>query len=522
MGCVCDRDRKLDTLYEKMDIFDDVERLPTLDTDENPQSPLKFSRQSTPNFLVSANDLVAVNNKNFYEEYILEKQLGKGSYGEVRRVIHKVTGLVRAVKIIKQANIDSKNYNQIKGEIQALLSVDHPHIMKLYEIFEQDNCLFIVSEILEGGDLLDKINETDRFSEKSAALTMFQLLSAVAYCHKRNILHRDIKPENVVYVSNYSDKQIKLVDFGNAEDFKPEEIKTTVLGSLFYIAPEVLEKNYTEKCDIWSCGVIFYILLSGLPPFRGAKEEILQKIRLGDYSLSDQVWQEEISEDAKKFLKRMLEVDHNKRCSAQEALDDPWFKVAMEEQKIDQNKARTTLGRLQSFKFESKIQETLWVFIASHLTSNQEKENLLRTFAALDIDGDGQITREELCQGYINIMGMSDEQANEEVEKIMMTIDANGSEALDYSEFVNATICKKKLLSEERLHMAFELIDKDKSGTISADEIKSLFNEKKSNIISDEAWEDFLAQADENGDGLVSFVEFKSLMRRSLEQDQEH
>jgi len=112
----------------------------------------------------------------------------------------------------------------------------------------------------------------------------------------------------------------------------------------------VLDRNYTEKCDIWSCGVILYILLSGFPPFRGSRQEILQKIKLGDYSLDDKFWQEEISEDAKKLLSRMMEVDHTKRCSAQEALDDPWFKTVMEKQKLDKKKAKSTLGRLQSFQ----------------------------------------------------------------------------------------------------------------------------------------------------------------------------
>jgi len=509
MGCICTKDRKLDFFYDKMDVFDG-EGVATLDTESPGNS--KTSRQSTANLLVSANDLVTRNVKNFFAEYHVKEQLGKGSYGEVRRVIHKVTGLVRAVKIIKQTALDFKNYTQIKGEIEALLALDHPHIMKLYEIFEQDNCLYIISEILEGGDLLDKINNTPRFTEEKAALIMSQLLSAVAYCHKHKIVHRDIKPENIVCIKDKCEMHIKLVDFGNAEDFKPEETMTEVLGSLFYIAPEVLDRKYTEKCDVWSCGVIFYILLSGHPPFRGSRQEILQKIKLGDYSLNDRLWQKEISEDAKKLLSRMMEVDHTQRYSAQEALDDPWFKVVMEKEKLDQNKAKSTLQRLQSFQYKSKIQEILWVFITSQLTSHEEKEKLLKTFGALDTDGDGQLTRDELCQGYIKISGMSEEEAKEEVKRIMMTVDANESDALDYSEFVNATISKKKMLSEERLQMAFELIDKDGSGAISAIEIKSLFNERKSQVIPEEAWEEFLAHADENSDGVITLDEFKNLM----------
>jgi len=360
--------------------------------------------------------------------------------------------------------------------------------------------------------LFDRIIENDHFSEKDTAKIMQQLLSAVAYCHSHNIVHRDLKPENLVYDSKKKDSNLKVIDFGTAKDFKPNQKMNETYGTAYYIAPEILNQNYTEKCDVWSCGVILYILLSGMPPFPGKDDrEILRKVKVGKYHFDDAVWMN-ISDDAKRFIKKMMEIDANKRMSAQEALNDPWFNKVMEKEEVDRPLAIQNLNNLKNFGFESKLQEATWVYLVSYFATKEEKEKLLETFKTLDVDHDGQLTVKELKEGYVKIMGMSNETAEEEAERIMKMIDTNGSGSIDYSEFVNATISKSNLLKKERLEAAFKMFDRNGDGRISADEMRFMFNDGKTHGIPEKVWEEWIQQVDKNADGGISIDEFREMM----------
>jgi len=494
------------------------------DADEpNKKTEPKSNKESSPNlkinspndgnnFSINAKDFVKARTTKFRDEYVVKDQLGQGAFGEVRKVIHKTTGLARAAKILRKDAISTSEHSKLIQEVQLLTSLDHPHILKIYEMFEDKNKYYIISEYLEGGELFDRIIENDHFSEKDTAKIMQQLLSAVSYCHNHNIVHRDLKPENLVYETKKKDSNLKVIDFGTAKDFKPNQKMNETYGTAYYIAPEILNQNYTEKCDIWSCGVILYILLSGTPPFPGRDDkEILRKVKTGKYNFDDAVWLN-VSDDAKKFIKRMMDMDQNKRINAQEALADPWFKKVMEKEDVDRPLAVQNLQNLKNFGFESKLQEATWVFLVSYFATKEEKEKLLETFKAIDVDHDGQLTKEELKQGYIKIMGMTNEMAEEEADRIMRTIDCNHNGSIDYSEFVNATISKNNILKKERLEAAFKIFDRNGDGRISPDEMRFLFNEGKTHGIPEKVWDDWIAQVDKNSDGGISLDEFKEMM----------
>jgi len=463
-------------------------------------------------FQISAGDFIKSKKTNFRDDYIVKDQLGQGAFGEVRKVIHKATKMTRAAKILRKDAIDESEQAKLLEEVRILTTLDHPHIMKIYEMFEDKTKYYIISEFLEGGELFDRIIENDHFSERDAAKIMKQLLSAVAYCHKHNIVHRDLKPENLVYESKSKDANLKVIDFGTAKVFKNNQKMSETFGTAYYIAPEILTGNYTEKCDVWSCGVILYILLSGTPPFPGADDrEILRRVKVGKYAFNDNVWKN-ISEDAKKFIQRMMEFDQNKRLSAQDALNDGWFKKVLEREEINRPLAVENLNNLKNFGFESKLQEATWVFLVSYFATKEEKDKLLETFKALDLDHDGQLTRDELKQGYVKIMGMSDELAEEEADRLMRTLDTNNSGSIDYSEFVNATISRGNLLKRERLEAAFKMFDKNGDGKISAEEMRFLFSEGKTQGIPEKVWEEWIRQVDKNSDGGITLDEFKDMM----------
>lgn len=203
---------------------------------------------------------------------------------------------------------------------------DHPNIIKVYEFYQDPRFFYMVIELCTGGELFERIQNEHNFNEKTAAKIMYQVLSAVNYCHKNKVVHRDLKPENVMYESLKPDSLLKLVDFGTSTVFDPKEKMKQKIGTPFYIAPEVLDQKYDEKCDIWSCGVIMYILLCGRPPFGGQNDQqIMDKVKEGEVSFEAQEW-EKVSKDAKNLILNMLNKDPNHRYSADQCLQDHWIK----------------------------------------------------------------------------------------------------------------------------------------------------------------------------------------------------
>ena len=200
------------------------------------------------------------------DNYDVLKQLGKGGYGKVYEVRSKKTGEVRACKHLSKLNI--KNLEKFRREIEILKKLDHPNIIKLYEVLESDRSLYLIMEECKGGEIFDRIIERIKakqmYSERDAAIIFQQVMSCIAYCHNHNICHRDLKPENLLYLNPGSEKdnRVKVIDFGLSQNTL--RLKTKV-GTAYYVSPEILSGKYTELCDIWSAGVILYILLSGDP-----------------------------------------------------------------------------------------------------------------------------------------------------------------------------------------------------------------------------------------------------------------
>lgn len=246
--------------------------------------------------------------------------------------------------------------------------------------------------------------------------------------------------------------------FHLAKQFETGKLMTEKYGTLYYMAPEVMKREYTEKCDIWSCGVILYILLSGNPPFGGRSDkDIIKNVLKGEYSMTSEEWGF-ISENAKALITEMLKYDHTKRISAKDALNHPWFKSVTSMEKVSKDNLEHNLANLRNFRAEQKLQQAAFTFIASHLTSKEERNQLIETFKALDKNGDGTLSREEILEGYKQIM--SEEDAVSEVNRIMAEVDLDKSGEIDYTEFVAATIDRKKLLSKDKLVAAFNLFDK--------------------------------------------------------------
>lgn len=204
------------------------------------------------------------------------KQLGKGTYGDVSGGIHRETGQRRAIKAILRTKI--KNWERFLTEVKILQQLDHPNVIKLYEYFEDDTNVYLVTELCTGGELFDRIIKHEFFGEDDAARIFRQIVQALNYCHGNHVVHRDLKPENFLFVSDADDSDLKIIDFGLSKIMsggRLERMKTRA-GTPYYISPEVLAGNYDVSCDMWSAGCMLYILLCGYPPFYGDNnQEIL-------------------------------------------------------------------------------------------------------------------------------------------------------------------------------------------------------------------------------------------------------
>ncbi len=296
------------------------------------------------------------------------------------------------------------------------------------------------------------------FSEQHAARIMRQVLSAVSYCHSNKIVHRDLKPENLLLATPDRNARIKVIDFGTSQVFNSGKKMTAKIGTPLYIAPEVLRNSYTEKCDVWSCGVILYVLLSGVQPFMGSTcFEVMQKIKRGSYMMTGKRW-ESVSTMAKDLVKNMLTFDPDKRCSALEALNHPWISAFCEE-KVSLESTKVLLNDLRAFSAQHKLQQAALTYIVSQLVTSKEKELLQSVFLKLDKDKDGRLGQKELIEGYKEIFG-ENYPAEEEVKNILSKIDIDNNGYIDLTEFIIATISKKKLLSQERLIAAFKMFDR--------------------------------------------------------------
>ena len=282
------------------------------------------SRHDTEDFSFSA----SLPTKNFYSQYKLSPNpLGSGLYGEIRLCTHIKTEKVYAVKIILKAGLptDLVKHHSIEKQFRLIQTLDHPCILKIFEFYEDFSNYYLVMEYVNGGDLYSKIEKTKKFSEETAAKIIKQLLSALAYMHSKNIAHRDIKPENILIEEKNGAMALKLIDFDTCIKVAPSTKLKGIFGTVYYMAPEVIEGYYNEKCDVWSTGVILYSLLTKSFPYGGHSDnEIMNNITSSRLNL-EILQTDGVSAEAISLVKKLLKFNKKKRLTASEASNDLWL-----------------------------------------------------------------------------------------------------------------------------------------------------------------------------------------------------
>jgi len=312
--------------------------------------------------------------ENIRDFYKIDKTLGKGSFAIVKKGVSKSTAKEVAIKIIERESLEEEDELALQNEVDILSNMDHPNVVKMFEIFDEGNKMYLVLELMTGGELFDRIVEKEHYSEKEAADTIRPIVDAIRYCHSLGIAHRDLKPENLLYETKDAGSVIKITDFGLAR-FINNDMATTACGTPGYVAPEVLiGKGYGKEVDFWSIGVILYVLLCGFPPFyEETNQELFETIKKGKFDFPSPYW-DDISDMAKGLIKGLLHVDPKKRMNADQILEHPWVLGEMTPRKILPN----VTDKIRDFNSKRKFKRAEMAssdFMKSLKTVNEEEES---------------------------------------------------------------------------------------------------------------------------------------------------
>uniref|UniRef100_A0A061RPT8 non-specific serine/threonine protein kinase n=1 Tax=Tetraselmis sp. GSL018 TaxID=582737 RepID=A0A061RPT8_9CHLO len=449
---------------------------------------------------------------NITDTYAIRKVLGKGQFGTTRLATHMATGQDFACKTINKKKLTSKDdVEDVRREISIMKHLDHPNIVRLKEAYEDRDHVHIVMEVCTGGELFDRIVERGHYSEKDAADLVRTMVQVVKHCHERGVMHRDLKPENFLLASRDANSAIKATDFGLSVYFKPGDYFRDIVGSAYYVAPEVLRKRYGHQADIWSIGVILYILLCGVPPFWGdTEQQIFDSVLKGKLDFATKPWPS-ISSAAKDLVKRMLVMDPTKRATIKEILEDEWLKEngSASSAPLDES----VISRIKNFSNLNRLKKEALRVIATSLAPSQVME-LNEIFKKIDTDKSGTITVEEMRAALASkFQGTSLEK---ELTSLMEAADVDGDGTIDYSEFLASTVQQSSLETDENLQKAFEHFDTDMSGYITIDELTQGLKSVK--MLDVDAVEGIIEEVDKDGDGKINYEEFAQMMRSKQEE----
>ncbi|KAH9672988.1 calcium-dependent protein kinase 13 [Citrus sinensis] len=535
--------------------------------------------------------LAGVPKENIEDRYLVDRELGRGEFGVTYLCIDRDTRELLACKSISKRKLRTAvDIDDVRREVAIMKHLPkNSSIVSLKEACEDDNAVHLVMELCEGGELFDRIVARGHYTERAAAAVTRTIVEVVQLCHKHGVIHRDLKPENFLFANKKENSPLKAIDFGLSIFFKPGaragiwkcgkvsigssvshtlvslfttslrivgERFSEIVGSPYYMAPEVLKRNYGPEIDIWSAGVILYILLCGVPPFWAESEQgVAQAILRGLIDFKRDPWPN-VSESAKSLVRQMLEPDPKLRLTAKQVLgsfhlfydvfeclmfsvlpsmfffffvpdgghfenhipacsttvsldlhlyevtcaiviwfdiEHPWLQNAKKAPNVPLGDV--VRSRLKQFSMMNRFKRKALRVIAEFL-SVEEVEDIKEMFKKIDSDNDGVVSTDELKAGLRNF---GSQLAESEVQMLIEAVDTNGKGTLDYGEFLAVLLHLRRMANDEHLHKAFSYFDKDGNGYIEPNELRDALMEDGADDCTD--------------DGLISYDEFVAMMK---------
>lgn len=446
--------------------------------------------------------------------------LGRGSYGTVCLAIHRATQEEYACKVLSINRVGPQYVDKLHAEISSMRQLDHPNVLRLREVFFGRRKIYLIMDLCTGGELFELVNTSiEHRSEQYATRFMGEMFSAVQYLHDNGVVHRDLKLENWLF-EHRAGSHLKLIDFGLARHFLGYERIHGAVGSMYYVAPEVLRGSYDARCDLWSLGVIAYMLVSGAPPFWGKDDrDIRRNILAGRWEFPPQFFAG-VSPMAKDFIARLLSHDPDMRMSASEALSHSWLSANLTSKDLHMLprwQCDELLGTLRGFAQTSPLQKVVLAVAAFHLTPPQVA-NMRELFALIDVDRSGTISFAELARAVRSLSSVSKSEDplcmehsqkhngmdETQLQELFNALDISRSSQINFTEFLAATLWQRIQLDEKHVRHVFNTLDINGDGRLDAVSIKSLVGID----YDDEEVDQLIAEADSNGDGYLDYNDF--------------
>ena len=452
------------------------------------------------------------------EIYKFKDLLGRGHFGTVRsayRRFEKSPHKLFAIKSISKKNLSINHLNDLIKEVDIISSLDHPNIIKFYETYNDNYYFHIVMELCRGKDLLSRINKGIN-DEKIIATIIMKILHSISYCHSKGISHRDLKPDNIIFESPDIDSDIKLIDFGLSKKFKSSEKLHSILGTPYYVAPEILTKNYNEKCDIWSVGIITYLLIVGDVPFKGKNNnDIFNKILHQKINFNYNKWKN-FSKEAKNFVQLLLQKDFNKRPSAQEALNHNWFiNIFTKIHKSILIEPNIFIA-LKNYKPCNILKKLVYKYIINSM-GHAELKKYKNALFAFDISHNGYVDLNELNKVFELL---KNDISEEQIKKLMNA--SEGKKYLNYTEFIMCCLNLKEVLKIDKLESAFRYFDINNDGYIDASDIKKDMLRFGKKIINDDDVKKIIKEVEKNEKYCISKKDFFNCFNNILDIPNEY
>ncbi|KAF7132189.1 hypothetical protein RHSIM_Rhsim09G0028900 [Rhododendron simsii] len=481
-----------------------------LEANQNPKS-----RTRTPRSSRVITILPDPSGKDVFKRYRFGKELGRGEFGITYHCYDDFTGELVACKKISKRKLKTEiDIDDVRREVEIMRNLpSHPNIVKYKDVYEDREAVYLVMELCQGGELFDRIVARGHYTERGAATTTKTILEVVKVCHEHGVIHRDLKPENFLYGDDSESAPLKAIDFGLSIFFEPGQRFSEIVGSPYYMAPEVLKRNYSHEVDVWSAGVILYILLCGVPPFWADTEEgIAQAIIRTKIDFERDPWPR-VSKDAKELVKGMLNPNPSIRMTVEEALGHQWIQNAHQVSNI--SLGENVKARIKQFSLMNKFKKKVLRVVADNLP-NEKVAGIKQMFHMMDTDKNGNLTFEELKHG---LHKMGQPVADPDVQMLMDAADVDGNGLLNCEEFVTLSVHLKKIGEgdDEQLRQAFRYFDKDESGYIEVEELREGLVEDNLGPNNDQVIRDIIFDVDLDKDGRISYPEFEAMMTRGVE-----
>ncbi|OMJ77221.1 hypothetical protein SteCoe_23215 [Stentor coeruleus] len=445
---------------------------------------------------IARGNFVTYSAENLEDKYLKQAKLGEGAVGTVFLSKHKETNDIRAIKHIPKSSI--KHPERLKNEVSTLISCDHPHIIKIFEIIEDHENLYLIMEHCKGGELFDYILNNKTIQEAEAAMFFRQIMLAINYLHNKNIVHRDLKPENLMFSDM---KTLKLIDFGIAKALKTNETMSTRAGTPFYMSPEILKGHYNISTDIWSAGVVLYIMLCGYPPFYAESDtEIFKKILIGNFSFRGHQWHQ-VSNRAKDLIRNMLIVNTDLRFTSSQILEHSWLQNLTPSIPFPLSTPEVVIFTKSNF-----LRRVFLFCIASHI--NEESYSQVRdAFLCLDQDFTGSLSittlQERLELQFYN-------ENPDYLKEFVFAMDLNNNGKIEYTEFIAGFLQNSMFFKQEKIIQIFNIFDKHGKGKILPEDLQRLFeNPNKKNL---DFYEEIFKEANCVNNAGISLEEFFSII----------